>query len=152
MLIWYNQDNKTSSGESNASNKANIVNPLKATSIAFLVTGLIDLKDATISLFPNLFRSRCVMPNKITTSVKKGVHMFEKNIDKSKCVVANVTRLTSRGWHTVFTTILGTFSVSLRYLNHMNILITQFPFSDVSTSNGSPFIHMNGSHPIGDFS
>jgi len=73
-------------------------------------------------------------------------------IDKCRCVVANVTRLTSRGWHTVFTTILGTFFVSLRYLNHMNILITQFPFRDVSTSNGSPFIHMNGSHPIGDFS
>ena len=66
--------------------------------------------------------------------------------------VSNVARYICRGWHTVFTTILGTFSVYLWYLNHMNILITQFPFSDVSTSNGSPFIHMNGSHPIGDFS
>jgi len=71
---------------------------------------------------------------------------------KIRLFVANVIRPTHRGWHTVFTTILGTFSVYLWYLNHMNILITQFPFSDVSTSNGSPFIHMNGSHPIGDFS
>ena len=67
-------------------------------------------------------------------------------------IVSNVARHICRGWYTVFTTDLGTFSVYLWYLNHMNILITQFPFSDVSTSNGSPFIHMNGSHPIGDFS
>jgi hypothetical protein len=43
-------------------------------------------------------------------------------------------------------------SVPLWYLNHMNILITIFPFRDVVNSNVPPFIHMNGSHPIGDFS
>ena len=93
--------------------KAYKVNPLKATMTAILVTGLIDLKDATISLFLNLFRIRCVIPNKIATSVKNAVHKLSNIIEKCRCIVANVTRLTSQGWHTVLTTVLGTFLVNL---------------------------------------
>ena len=73
-------------------------------------------------------------------------------IPKCRLIVAKVTKAILRGCSADMTSLLGTFSVYLWYLNHMNILITIFPFRDVSTSNGSPFIHMNGSHPIGDFS
>ena len=73
-------------------------------------------------------------------------------IPKCRRIVAKVTKAILRGFSADMTSLLGTFSVYLWYLNHMNILITIFPFRDVSTSNGSPFIHMNGSHPIGDFS
>ena len=65
--------------------------------------------------------------------------------------VANATRPTHRGWHTVFTTILGTFFVPLRYLNTMIIIPKHnSPFSDVSTSNGSN-AHSGVSHPIGGY-
>ena len=63
----------------------------------------------------------------------------------------NVTKAILRGCSGVFTTILGTFSVSFRYLNTM-IIIPKYnsPYRDVSTSNGSP-LHSDGSHPLRGF-
>ena len=63
-------------------------------------------------------------------------------------IVANVTKAILRGCSTDFTSLLGTFSLTLQYLNTM-IIQPKYnsPYRDVSTSNGSP-LHSDGSHPL----
>ena len=72
-------------------------------------------------------------------------------IEESRLIMPNVTKAILRGCSGVLASLLGTFSVSFRYLNTM-IIIPKYnsPYRDVSTSNGSP-LHCDGSHPLRGF-
>ena len=95
-------------------------NPLNEKSTAILVVEPNDLKDATIFLFFFLFRTRCVMPNKIKTNVKKNVQRLSKIIDKCRYILEKVTSVTKpviTGETGGFSSFLGTFSVTFLRLN-----------------------------------
>ena len=72
-------------------------------------------------------------------------------IKESRLIVANVSKDILAGETFGFPSYLGTFSLTLQYLNTM-IIQPKYnsPSSDVSTSNGSP-LHSDGSHPVGGF-